>query len=133
MNTIFYSTGKKKTSIAKVWLFLKPDFTNKVIVNGISLEKYFLRKYLIEMVKKPIYLFNDLGNYNIIVKVKGGGLSSQANAIKYGISKSILKKNPSLYKSKLRECGYLTRDTRIVERKKFGMSGARKRYQYSKR
>ena len=132
MQNLFYSTGKKKTSVAKIWFFWGVNFNNKIIVNGLNINKYFNRSNLSNLAVKPLSLIEINENYNIIVKVSGGGLSSQANAIKHGISKSLVLKNFN-YKPKLREFGFITRDARVVERKKFGMSGARKRYQHSKR
>ncbi len=132
MQSLFYSTGKKKTSVAKIWFFWGNNFNNKILVNGSTINKYFSRNNLSNLAIKPLSLIELLDNYNIIIRVSGGGLSSQANAIKHGIAKSLVLKNFN-YKPKLREFGFITRDSRVVERKKFGLSGARKRYQHSKR
>ena len=124
-----YATGKRKNSIARVWL--KPG-TGKISVNGKSLDKYFARPVLRMIVNQPLNVIDNEGGYEIMATVKGGGLSGQAGAIRHGISKAL-----SLYDSTLRpalkKVGYITRDSRVVERKKPGLAKARRSYQFSKR
>ncbi len=125
----FYATGKRKTSIARVWL---TPGEGKIIVNRRSLEEYFSRATSRMVILQPLRLTRTEGQYNISVNVRGGGLSGQADAIKHGISKALLEVNQSL-RPTLKKAGFITRDSRIKERKKYGQPGARKRFQYSKR
>ncbi|UCD85588.1 MAG: 30S ribosomal protein S9 [Deltaproteobacteria bacterium] len=125
----FYATGKRKTSIARVWL---TPGDGKIIVNRRNMEEYFSRATSRMIVLQPLKLTNTEGQYDILVNVQGGGLSGQADAIKHGISKALLEVNSSL-RSTLKKAGFITRDSRIKERKKYGQPGARKRFQYSKR
>ena len=124
-----YATGKRKNSIARVWLKLG---SGSISVNGKSLDKYFARPVLQMIVNQPLNIVDGEGGYEIMVTVKGGGLSGQAGAIRHGISKAL-----SLYDSSLRpalkKAGYITRDSRVVERKKPGLAKARRSYQFSKR
>jgi len=124
-----YATGKRKNSIARVWLKLG---SGSISVNGKSLDKYFARPVLQMIVNQPLNIVNGEGGYEIMATVKGGGLSGQAGAIRHGISKAL-----SLYDSSLRpalkKAGYITRDSRVVERKKPGLAKARRSYQFSKR
>ena len=124
-----YATGKRKNSIARVWLKLG---SGSISVNGKSLDKYFARPVLQMIVNQPLNVVDGEGGYEIMATVKGGGLSGQAGAIRHGISKAL-----SLYDSSLRpalkKAGYITRDSRVVERKKPGLAKARRRYQFSKR
>jgi small subunit ribosomal protein S9 len=124
-----YATGKRKNSIARVWLKLG---TGSISINGKSLEKYFARPVLQMIVNQPLNIVDGQGVYEIMATVKGGGLSGQAGAIRHGISKAL-----SLYDSSLRpalkKAGYITRDSRVVERKKPGLAKARRSYQFSKR
>lgn len=123
------ATGKRKNSIARVWL---TPGEGKVVVNGRPLEKYFGRETLKMVVRQPLELTNTLGKYDIQVNVAGGGSSGQAGAIRHGLAKALLSLDPDL-RGKLRREGFLTRDSRIKERKKYGQKGARKRFQFSKR
>jgi small subunit ribosomal protein S9 len=123
------ATGKRKNSIARVWL---TPGEGKVVVNGRPLEKYFGRETLKMVVRQPLELTNTLGKYDIQVNVAGGGSSGQAGAIRHGLAKALLSLDPDL-RMKLRREGFLTRDSRIKERKKYGQKGARKRFQFSKR
>ena len=125
----FYATGKRKTSIARVWL---TPGDGKIIVNRRNMEEYFSRATSRMIVLQPLKLTQTEGQYDILVNVRGGGLSGQADAIKHGISKALLEVNSSL-RSTLKKAGFITRDSRIKERKKYGQPGARKRFQYSKR
>jgi small subunit ribosomal protein S9 len=124
-----YATGKRKNSIARVWLKLG---SGSISVNGKSLEKYFARPVLQMIVNQPLNIIDGEGAYEIMATVKGGGLSGQAGAIRHGISKAL-----SLYDSSLRpplkKVGFITRDSRVVERKKPGLAKARRSYQFSKR
>jgi len=124
-----YATGKRKNSVARVWL-KKGD--GKISINGKSMENYFSRSVLQMIVCQPLEIIQSLGNYEITATVKGGGLSGQAGAIRHGISKAL-----SIYDSELRpalkKVGFLTRDSRVVERKKAGLAKARRSYQFSKR
>ena len=124
-----YATGKRKNSIARVWL---KRGSGSISVNGKSLDKYFARPVLQMIVNQPLNVIDSEGSYEIMATVKGGGLSGQAGAIRHGISKAL-----SLYDSSLRpalkKVGYITRDSRVVERKKPGLAKARRSYQFSKR
>ena len=124
-----YATGKRKNSIARVWLKLG---SGSISVNGKSLDKYFARPVLQMIVNQPLNVVDGESSYEIMATVKGGGLSGQAGAIRHGISKAL-----SLYDSSLRpalkKAGYITRDSRVVERKKPGLAKARRSYQFSKR
>ena len=124
-----YSTGKRKTSIARVWL--KPG-KGQVTVNKKTFTKYFGEAARM-IVDQPLEVTDTLKKYDIICTVKGGGLSGQVQAIKLGISRALVVYNNEAYKSPLRKAGLLTRDARIVERKKCGRKKARKSFQFSKR
>jgi small subunit ribosomal protein S9 len=125
----FYATGKRKEAIARTWL--KPG-TGTITVNGRPLETYFSRETAKMVILQPLELTETVGKFDILVTVNGGGLSGQAGAIKHGISKALLGYDPQL-RGVLKKAGFLTRDPRIKERKKYGQKGARARYQYSKR
>lgn len=124
-----YATGKRKEAIAKVWL---QSGDGKIVVNNKDLSVYFARKTSDMIVKQPLEITNTLGSYDINATVMGGGLSGQAGALKLGISKALLQLDPDL-RPILKKAGFLTRDSRKVERKKYGQPGARKRFQFSKR
>ncbi len=124
-----YATGKRKDAIARVWL--KPG-AGKVIINGREYEKYFARPVLQMVMRQPILAANRDGQYDIIATVKGGGLSGQAGAVRHGISKALTYYEPEL-RAVLKKGGFLTRDSRTVERKKYGRAKARKSFQFSKR
>ncbi|MCP4184515.1 MAG: 30S ribosomal protein S9 [Hyphomicrobiales bacterium] len=124
-----YATGKRKDAIARVWL--KPG-AGKVIINGKEYEKYFARPVLQMVMRQPILAANRDGQYDIIATVKGGGLSGQAGAVRHGISKALTYYEPEL-RAVLKKGGFLTRDSRTVERKKYGRAKARKSFQFSKR
>ena len=125
----FYATGKRKNSIARVWL---KKGEGKISINGKSIKDYFTRPVLQMIVNQPLEVIQSEGGYNIMATVKGGGLSGQAGALRHGISKAL-----SLYdiglRSALKKVGFLTRDSRVVERKKYGLAKARRSYQFSKR
>lgn len=124
-----YATGKRKEAIAKVWL---QSGDGKIIVNNKDLSAYFARDTSDMIVKQPLEITNTLGSYDVTATVMGGGLSGQAGALKLGISKALIQLDPDL-RPVLKKAGFLTRDSRKVERKKYGQPGARKRYQFSKR
>jgi small subunit ribosomal protein S9 len=125
----YYATGKRKTAKARTWL--RPG-QGTIIVNGRTLEQYFGRETSKMMILQPLELTETVGKFDILVNVTGGGLSGQAGAIKHGISKALQEYDPDL-RPILKKAGFLTRDSRIKERKKYGQKGARARYQYSKR
>ena len=124
-----YATGKRKNSIARVWLI--PNGNGEIKVNKKDLNKYFSRPLLNTLIKKPFETINNI-NFNVNVFVKGGGLSGQAGAIKLAISKALVNYD-SKFRVALKKEGLLTRDSRIVERKKYGRKKARKSFQFSKR
>ena len=125
-----YGTGKRKTSIAKVWL--KPG-KGKIIINKKDIKEYFKRATYRMIVNQPFEATDTEKKYDVICSVVGGGLSGQADAVTHGISKALSVHNPEAYHLSLRKGGFLTRDDRIVERKKYGRKKARKRFQFSKR
>ena len=124
-----YATGKRKNSIARVWLI--PNGNGEIKVNKKDLNKYFSRPLLNMLIKKPFETINNI-NFGVNVSVKGGGLSGQANAIKLAISKALVNYD-SKFRVALKKEGLLTRDSRVVERKKYGRKKARKSFQFSKR
>jgi len=126
----FYATGKRKRAIARVYLY--PQGKGDIQINNLTLETYFGRKSSKMIVKEPLVLTKMENEVDLYVNVYGGGKSGQADAIKHGISKALLAFNPELRRV-LKAEGFLTRDSRKVERKKAGLKGARARYQYSKR
>ncbi len=125
----FYATGKRKTSVARVWL---TPGEGKITINKRSIDDYLKRETAKMIIRQPLELTETLGKYDIFVNVQGGGISGQAGAIKHGISRALLEVNPD-FRSLLKKSGFLTRDSRVKERKKYGQPGARKRFQYSKR
>tara|TARA_B100000686_G_C16663303_1_gene902186 strand:+ start:297 stop:719 length:423 start_codon:yes stop_codon:yes gene_type:complete len=129
INQRFYATGKRKNSIARVWL---KKGTGKIIINGKSSEDYFLRPVLRMIINQPFEIIKNEKGYDTNITVKGGGLSGQAGAIRHGISKALSLYDTTLRPS-LKKIGFLTRDSRVVERKKYGLAKARRSYQFSKR
>lgn len=125
----FYATGKRKTSIARVWL--QPGSGN-ITVNGLPLDEYFGRGILKMVIDQPLQLTDSLGKFDISVNVCGGGHTGQAGAIKHGISKVLFAYSSDL-RPVLKKAGFLTRDSRVKERKKYGRRGARAKFQFSKR
>ena len=124
-----YATGRRKTSVSRVWIkYGQP----KIVVNGKPVEKYFLRKIYTSILEAPLSKTDNLDKIEILSTVSGGGLSGQAGAIRHGISRALVNLEPSLRK-RLKKMGFLTRDARKVERKKYGQPGARKKFQFSKR
>ena len=124
-----YATGKRKNSVARVWL-KKGD--GKISINGKSIEKYFSRPVFQMIVNQPLEVVKSLGSFEIKATVKGGGLSGQAGAVRHGISKALSYYDLEL-RPALKKVGFLTRDSRVVERKKAGLAKARRSYQFSKR
>ena len=124
-----YATGKRKNSIARVWL---KKGEGKISINGKSLDKYFTRPVLQMIVNQPLETIQSTGTYDIMATVSGGGLSGQAGALRHGISKALTFYDSEL-RPALKKVGFLTRDSRIVERKKAGLAKARRSYQFSKR
>jgi small subunit ribosomal protein S9 len=125
----FYGTGKRKTSIARVWL--KPG-AGTITVNNKTLEDYFGRETSKMVIRQPLELTENVGKFDIFVTVKGGGDSGQAGAIKHGITKALLVFDAEL-RGTLKKAGFITRDSRIKERKKYGKKAARASFQFSKR
>ncbi len=125
----YYATGKRKTAIARVWMKMGDG---KIIINKRPIDEYLNTEIGKMIVAQPLELTNTMGRYDITVNVKGGGYSGQVGAIKHGISRVLLKISPE-FKEPLRKGGFLTRDSRIKERKKYGLRSARARFQYSKR
>jgi len=124
-----YATGKRKDAVARVWI--KPG-SGKVTVNGRDMAKYFARPVLQMILRQPFTVAGVEGEFDVIATVKGGGLSGQAGAVKHGISKALQVYEPSL-RGALKSAGFLTRDSRVVERKKYGRRKARRSFQFSKR
>ena len=124
-----YATGKRKNAIARVWI--KPG-NGKVIVNGREQEVYFARPVLRMVIAQPFETAERVDQYDVIATVKGGGLSGQAGAVRHGISRALTYYEPSL-RGVLKAAGFLTRDSRVVERKKYGRKKARRSFQFSKR
>ncbi len=124
-----YATGKRKNSIARVWI--KPG-NGKITINGRDQEVYFARPVLRMVLRQPFEAAERLDSYDVIATVKGGGLSGQAGAIRHGISKSLTYYEPAL-RAALKAGGFMTRDSRVVERKKYGRAKARRSFQFSKR
>ena len=124
-----YATGKRKDAIARVWV--KPG-SGKIIVNDKEFQAYFARPVLQMILQQPIVASNRNGQYDIVATVQGGGLSGQAGAVRHGISKALTYYEPGL-RAILKKGGFLTRDSRTVERKKYGKAKARRSFQFSKR
>ncbi|SFJ49907.1 30S ribosomal protein S9 [Aerobium aerolatum] len=124
-----YATGKRKDAIARVWI--KPG-TGKIIINDKEYDQYFARPVLQMILQQPIVASNRAGQYDVIATVAGGGLSGQAGAVRHGISKALTYYEPAL-RAVLKKGGFLTRDSRTVERKKYGRAKARRSFQFSKR
>ena len=124
-----YATGKRKNAIARVWV--KPG-TGKITVNGRDSPVYFARPVLRMLISQPFLVINRLGQFDVNCTVVGGGLSGQAGAVRHGISKALLNYEPGL-RPALKAQGFLTRDSRVVERKKYGKAKARRSFQFSKR
>jgi small subunit ribosomal protein S9 len=124
-----YATGRRKDAVARVWI--KPG-SGKVTINGRDQEVYFARPTLRLVIDQPFQISDRAGQYDVVATVKGGGLSGQAGAVKHGISQALTRFEPVL-RSTVKAAGFLTRDSRVVERKKYGKAKARKSFQFSKR
>ncbi|AAR36267.1 30S ribosomal protein S9 [Geobacter sulfurreducens] len=125
----YYGTGKRKSSVARVWL--KPG-TGAIVINNKPIDEYFGRETSKMIVKQPLELVEKVGAFDIYVNVRGGGDSGQAGAIKHGITKALLEVDVAL-RGTLKKAGFITRDSRIKERKKYGKRAARRSCQFSKR
>lgn len=126
----FYATGRRKESTARVWLNAG---SGKVTVNSLPAENYFKREVLRMLIAQAFETSQSEGKYDIEATVTGGGLSGQAGAIRLGVARALCLDDTAEYRAVLKKGGFLTRDARMVERKKFGRAGARKSFQYSKR
>jgi small subunit ribosomal protein S9 len=124
-----YATGRRKDAVARVWI--KPG-SGKIIVNGRDQDVYFARPTLRLVIDQPFQIADRAGQYDVVATVKGGGLSGQAGAVKHGISQALTRFEPTL-RAVVKAAGFLTRDSRAVERKKYGKAKARKSFQFSKR
>ena len=124
-----YATGKRKNAVARVWI--KPG-AGKIVVNERAIEVFFARPVLRMLIQQPIVATNRAGQYDVVCRVSGGGLSGQAGAVRHGISKALTYYEPAL-RAVLKKGGFLTRDARAVERKKYGRAKARRSFQFSKR
>ncbi len=124
-----YATGKRKNAVARVWI--KPG-AGKIVINTRSVEVYFARPVLRMMIQQPFVAVNRSGQYDVNCTVSGGGLSGQAGALRHGISRALVNFEPEL-RGALKKGGFMTRDSRVVERKKYGRKKARRSFQFSKR
>ncbi len=125
----FYATGRRKEATARVWV---KAGTGAMIVNGRPLDEYFGRETSIMIINQPLQVLEQVAKVDMTVNVRGGGLSGQAGAIRHGLSRALTRLNPD-FRPPLKKAGFLTRDSRSVERKKSGQPGARRRFQFSKR
>jgi small subunit ribosomal protein S9 len=125
----FYGTGRRKTSIARVWI--RPG-SGRVVVNKRSVEDYFTRETLRMIIAQPFHITNTVGQFDVLVNVRGGGPTGQAGAVRHGISRALARFDDKL-RLPLKRAGLITRDPRMRERKKYGQPGARQKFQYSKR
>jgi small subunit ribosomal protein S9 len=124
-----YATGKRKTAVARVWM---KDGTGVFTINNRNFDDYFTREVLKKIVQQPLEITNQMGKFDFYVNVGGGGIAGQADALKHGISRARCEFDAEL-RPALKKAGFLTRDSRMKERKKYGQPGARKRFQFSKR
>ena len=125
---LYYGTGRRKNAVARVRLV---PGTGKVTVNGRDALEYFGREELVDYAKAPFKVTDTMGHFDVIARLNGGGISGQAGALRHGISRALLEAGD--YRAELKKAGYLTRDARMVERKKYGLKKARKAPQFSKR
>jgi small subunit ribosomal protein S9 len=124
-----YATGKRKDAVARVWV--KPG-AGKIVINTREIDVYFARPVLRMLIQQPLVATNRAGQYDVTCTVSGGGLSGQAGAVRHGLSKALMNFEPDL-RGALKRGGFLTRDSRVVERKKYGRAKARRSFQFSKR
>ncbi|HLE00225.1 MAG TPA: 30S ribosomal protein S9 [Bdellovibrionota bacterium] len=127
-----HQVGKRKNGIARVYMRPRAGETGVIRVNDRSFEDYFPRPTARMLIMQPLELTSTVGRFDIFVNVAGGGTSGQAGAVKHGIARALLEIDPA-FRPILKKAGHITRDSREVERKKYGLAGARRRYQYSKR
>jgi len=132
MEKQLHQVGKRKNAIARVYIRPRTGDEGMIRVNDRSFEEYFPRPTSRMLIMQPLELTSTLGRFDIAINVRGGGLSGQAGAVRHGIARALLDVDPA-FRAVLKKAGHLTRDSREVERKKYGMAGARRRYQYSKR
>jgi small subunit ribosomal protein S9 len=126
---VYYATGKRKSAIARTWI---TPGNGEITINDRPMDDYFKVEVVKTLVKQPLILTNTLGSFDVKARVAGGGFSGQAGAIRHGITKALILANPELRKA-LKKAGYVRRDARVKERKKYGQKGARARFQFSKR
>ncbi|MFC1826072.1 30S ribosomal protein S9 [Thermodesulfobacteriota bacterium] len=126
---MYYATGKRKSSIARTWL--KPG-TGEITINDLPVDEYFKVESARALLLQPLVLTDTAGSYDVKVRVLGGGYSGQAGAIRHGITRALMSANPELRQA-LKKAGFVRRDARVKERKKYGQKGARARFQFSKR
>ena len=124
-----YATGKRKNAVARVWV--KPG-AGRIVINKREIEVYFARPVLRMLIQQPLVATNRHGQFDVICTVSGGGLSGQAGAVRHGLAKAMMNFEPDL-RGTLKKAGFLTRDSRVVERKKYGKAKARRSFQFSKR
>ncbi len=124
-----YATGKRKTAIARVWM---KEGSGGIHINNRNFDDYFTRDVLKKIIRQPLEITSQVGRFDFYVNVDGGGIAGQADAVKHGISKALCEFDAEL-RPILKKAGFLTRDSRMKERKKYGQPGARKRFQFSKR
>ena len=129
-NVQYYGTGRRKSSVARVRLVAG---SGKITINGRSIDEYFGLETLKLIVRQPLALTNTAVKFDVIVTVEGGGFTGQAGAIRHGIARALLEVDTDAYRADLKAAGYLTRDSRMKERKKYGLKGARRAPQFSKR
>ena len=132
MEKQYHQVGKRKNGIARVYLRPRAGDTGVIRVNDRSFEDYFPRASSRLIIMQPLELTATVGRFDILVNVRGGGVTGQAGAVKHGISRALLEVDPT-FRGVLKKAGHITRDSREVERKKYGLAGARRRFQYSKR
>jgi len=125
----FYATGKRKSSVARVWM---KSGSGNIVVNQKSIDEYFGRETSKMVIRQPLELTGNVGKFDIFVNVCGGGPSGQAGAIKHGITKALMEADADL-RGALKKAGFVTRDSRVKERKKYGKAAARRSFQFSKR
>jgi len=125
----YYATGKRKSAISRTWI---TPGSGQITVNDRPIEDYFKVPSAIPIIRQPLAVVNALGDYDIVVRVRGGGPSGQAGAIRHGITRALISANPD-FRTPLKRAGFVMRDPRTKERKKYGQRGARARFQFSKR
>jgi small subunit ribosomal protein S9 len=132
MEKQLHEVGKRKSAIARVYLRPRAGDTGVIRINNRSFEDYFPRPTSRMLIMQPLEMTSTVGRFDVYVNVRGGGSSGQAGAVKHGITKALLDVDPA-FRPVLKKAGFITRDSREVERKKYGLAGARRRFQYSKR